>query len=393
MSERHESDVRAATQVAAVEPVWSGQVRAAEVLEDRRVVLHAGPPFADWVDVPAPLRNSLVFAVLLEGWTSDRHAAEVALASGRIEFAPAQDHGVVVPLAGVCSPSMSLHRVIDGNNPSSVKYAVVNEGMVHTTRVGTPADRRLYGHHRWLATTFAQQLSAIAQEPLPLRALMEESLSHGDDCHAVTAAGSRAIAAQLALRGCLDDAGRLFIGDSPAFALNLWMAASAVRLAAAEGTPGSALVTKAAGNGHSFGIQVAGRPDRWYTVPAAPPIGPVDAAHTGYTATGALGDSAVVEFAGYGGMALDVLPERAKALAAIVPGDIGTRPRRLSERAFGNRVSVRCGVSASATVAEGVGPIVLLGMIESTGVRGRIGGGCYEPPMGLFSSAIAALSP
>lgn len=381
------TDIEAGRRVAAVVPIWDGQARARELLGDRRVVLHAGPPFSSWADVPQPVRNSLVFGVMYEGWATSSSDAEQLLSSGDVPFEAAQDHDIVIPLSGVCAPSMALHRISDRNNPAAVKYAVINEGMKHMTRVGI-VDDQLFDHHRWLNGHFSERLARICDQPLELLPMMEDSLTRGDDCHAATAAGSRAVGEAAKVRCALDGASAQFLDESPAFALNLWMAASALRLAAAEGVSGSSFITRAAGNGHLFGVQLAARPGVWHTVRATPPVGTPDAGQEGFWPTGALGDSAVVEFAGYGGMAIDVVPERAAALKDNLPHGAVTRASTLHAAAFGDAVPVRSGLTAASVVRTGVQPYVLLGMIESTGARGRIGGGVFEVPAELFSSAV-----
>ena len=265
-----EADLLAGRRVSSVRPVWQGMTAAAEVVGSDRLLLHAGPPFDRWGDVPQPVRNSLAFGAVYEGWASDDVEAESMLATRAVRYEPAQDHDVVVPLAGVCSPSMQLHVVRDAGSPTAVKYSVVNEGMRHVSRVGR-RDPMLAAHHRWLNGSFAAWLNELTASPVELAPMLALALGEGDDCHSRTVAGSRVLTAEIRRRAGADaDRAALdFLDDSPAFALNLWMAAAALSLAAAEGVPGSTLVTRAGGNGHEFGIQVACRAGHWVRVPAS----------------------------------------------------------------------------------------------------------------------------
>ncbi|GAB5378136.1 MAG: hypothetical protein AcusKO_45980 [Acuticoccus sp.] len=45
-------------------------------------LLHAGPPFADPTDLPAPMRNSVVAAARFEGFADDEGGTMAALRSG-----------------------------------------------------------------------------------------------------------------------------------------------------------------------------------------------------------------------------------------------------------------------------------------------------------------------
>lgn len=378
------ADLEAVRRVSAVEPVWTGMTSVAAVIGDHKVLLHAGPPFAGWADVPPPVRNSLTFAAVHEGWAEDVQQAEQLIVEGVVALAPAQDHDIVVPLAGVASASMGLHVVEDSRGPGR-KYAVINEGMQHMTRVGR-RDVGLGDHHRWLNGPFRAWLEGLLDEPVALLPLLERSLRDGDDGHSRTSAGSAALTRLLRERAdAADDPAFLaFLDGAPALALNLWMAAAALRLAAAEGVSDSTLVTRAGGNGHRFGIQVAARPGQWLTVPATPPVGGMDPGHEGAHATGALGDSAVVDFLGYGGMSLADAPDVRAAMADYLPKDALSRRQRLQEHAGGADAGDRIGVTVQAVLDEGVTPIVLLGMIDATGADGRLGGGVYQPPLELF---------
>jgi hypothetical protein len=70
----------------------------------------------------------------------------------------------------------------------------------------------------------------------------------------------------------------------------------------AEGVEGSSFITAAGGNGREVGIQVAGLPGHWFTVPAKPPVGTFDVDLPTDRAMGAIGDSAVVDAFGLGAM-------------------------------------------------------------------------------------------
>lgn len=342
-----------------------------------RVLLHAGPPFADLGDIPVPVMNSLCIACVREGWATDPAAARALIASGAIGLAPAQDHRVLVPLAGAVGPSSALLEVGDAANPTARCYSPLNEGMTLCTRLGI-LHPDLPAHLRWLDTAVAGWVASRLSRPLPLQELLRDALAAGDDCHSRTMHGSAAIVAALGSRpGDPDPDGRIaaFLDASPAFALNVWMAMCGLMAAAAEGVAGSGIVTRAGGNGHSFGYQVAARPGEWIVAPAAAINGRIEAAHTGRRAAPALGDSALVDFMGLGGQALDAAPAVRAAMEGLLPRDAADRPAAVLHghvEVFG-----RPGVtSAHKAAAAGVGPMVLLGMIDAAGEAGRIGGGC-----------------
>lgn len=384
------ADRLAFERIMECQPQWSGFCLVQDLLGDNRVLLHAGPPFVSREQIPEPVMNSLCIGAVWEGWATDNAQARRMILNEDIVLQPAQDHAIVVPLAGVVSPSMRLMVVRDSNHPEARRYSVLNEGMVHCTRLGTQ-DPGLYAHLHWLNGELADWLEECLKQPLALLPLMRAALAEGDDCHGRTFAGSALIHQRLAAMADEPVPADIntFLQDSPAFALNLWMAASSLMLSAAEGINGASLVTRAGGNGVTFGIQLATAPGRWVTMPAPPIHGLVDPIHAGRTALGALGDSAVVDFVGLGGQVLNTATASWQALAAVLPVDALSRAEKALTAPMpelDGRMAVTC---SRQVVARGAGPLVLLGMIEAKGEAGRIGGGVADIPVTLFEQALS----
>lgn len=386
-----DADAQAVRRVMAVRPHAMAVRPLSEVLADTaRRVFHAGPPYRSPQDIPAPVLHSAAQAAVLEGWCATAEEAIAALRAGAIRMASAQAHRLLVPLAGVLSASMAVFEIADPAQSLAPVWVALNEGQAHATRLGR-LDEGLLPHLRWLNGPFAAELAACLRTPLPLLPLLAEARAQGDDCHARTVAGSQLVAAELLQRHPgLSAEARSFLAASPAFALNLWMGAAALAASAAEGVPGASIVTCAGGNGAEFGIQLASRPGHWSCVPAPPPQGAVEPAWAGRQAVGALGDSAVVDFAGLGGQSLRHAPLVAQAVAASLPPDADQRPARVL--AGGEAAELARGLhatAAAACVAAGAGPLVLIGMIDAQGLAGRIGGGVIDVPVAPFAQALA----
>ncbi|MCM0020551.1 MAG: DUF1116 domain-containing protein, partial [Tagaea sp.] len=199
----------------AVRPVWSGLVKARALgPAAEKWVLHAGPPFENPADIPAPLRNSLSAAIRFEGWAKDAAQAWALVERGAVATHPAQDFGVVTPLAFPISPSMTLMRV--GSSASAF-----NEGGGEVLRLGSPADaarERL----DWIERVLAPAFPFLADAPLDLLARARAALDAGDDLHASSAQASAAFARDVA--GKVPDDVAAFLAAAPAFFLNLTMA-------------------------------------------------------------------------------------------------------------------------------------------------------------------------
>ena len=104
-------------------------------------------------------------------------------------------------------------------------------------------------------------------------------------------------------------------------------------------------------------------------------VGNKDAGNEAALALGTLGDSAVVDFVGLGGQCLDLASLSAKNVHAFLPADYVSRHSQfLSQRL--PFLAGRLGISTYDLILQNnLGPLVLLGMIDAAGERGRIGGG------------------
>ena len=393
----HPADRKAVEAAFAVEPAWTGLATAKEAVGlDDSLLLHAGPPFASPDDITTPILNSACVAAVLEGLAADFDRAEAMIRAGEIRLAPAQDHGVVTPLAAVVGASMPLHVVEDAAGSGARAYSPINGGSRPAARLGLRS-QAVVDHLRWLNGPFADILRAAMSGPVPLIPLAAAGVGQGDDCHGRTPAATAALTALLAERlpdelGSGTDA-RAFMDESPSIFLNLWMAATKCIMAGAEGAEGSSFVTAAAGNGADSGIQVAGLPGRWFTVPATPPIGRFDVELPADRALGAIGDSAVVESLGLGAMAIRFSEAQMAGLGAFLPEDALERPAKLLAAVhpgFGD-LGLRLGLTARAAVAAGCGIVISLGILDRLGETGRLGGGIYDVPAALYGQAVAAL--
>jgi hypothetical protein len=171
-------------------------------------------------------------------------------------------------------------------------------------------------------------LADALAEPVDLIAIAADAVGQGDDLHNRTTAATQILAALLDERyraAGMDSrpgVAQLLKGlaGTPHFFLTFWMAAAKLMLSAAEERKPRTLVTRLGGNGEVFGVSLAARPDVWITTPAGAPRGTylpgVDPASE---PLGAIGDSAVIEALGFGGLALHVAPEARAVLQAYLP--------------------------------------------------------------------------
>jgi hypothetical protein len=330
-----------------------------------QVLLHAGPPFRG--APPAPVRHAAIQALLFESLAPDAAAARDLLLQGRAQLQPAQDYGIVTPLAQVVSASMLLVVV---EQQKQVCYAPLIEGPAPALRFGSAAPeclRRLREVSAWIHSSVAP---SVRRAPLAIDEIITAAVAAGDECHARTAAANEAMVSRLTGIDA-DYAARL--RANPAFVLTVLMAAAATALRTHRCD-----IEAIGGNGIDFGVRRRG--DRaWRQMPAQAPQGARFPGLDAIAPLPAIGDSAVIDFCGLGGQALAAAPLLAAEWGGALPADALTRREGL--------IDPESGIVAAERIAGGAGaPLINLAILDRDGAAGLIGRGFYSPPVELFSS-------
>lgn len=368
-----------------------------------RMLLHAGPPIG-WERVCDPQRRALEAACLFEGWADDRERARRLLAEGAVELRPGNEHRHVGPMTGVCSPSMPVWVVRD-DDAGVEAFSTLNEGPGNTLWFGVGDDESV-ARLRFFRDAAGPLLGRLLERegPIDVFGLAAQGLQMGDELHMRSQATGNLLLRKLvagfaALGG--EDVARFLAGNHHAF-LNLTMAAARCASLAASGVEGSTVTTLIARNGTDMGIQIAGLPGRWFTAPAAPVQDAL--LREGYNPADAgldIGDSAVIECVGLGGMAVAAAP----ALAAFYGGDAAEAARRTAEmglicvrRSSRFRVpgldfaGTPVGIDARSVVELGLAPQITTGVLHATSGAGQIGAGVAHQPVEPFREAVAVLA-
>ncbi|MHB1689742.1 MAG: YlbE family protein [Thiomonas sp.] len=351
-----------------------------------------------------PLLASAILACLYECWALDESDAEKAIASGRITLRPAQEWGAVTPLAAVISPRSALVEVSDlgcatGTAPRA--WSLLSSGAGPQLRFGS-LDRRVLERMAWRDGPLADCLAAWLQiAPIPLWPLAIAGLCNGDDLHARTSAANAALVAHLqpmmlgqAWRGPELEQRKVaeMLSGSPLFFLTLWMAVCHLLLATAH-APGSTLVVGMAGNGQDLGIRLAGKPNAWFVTPGTAPAGPRLEGAEQAEASPVIGDSGVIDAAGFGGQALAGASEVAEALEPWLPADWRQRPAALLAGLHPKLagLGLRSALDAAMVGARGIAPLTAIAMLDAAGRKGLLGRGLFVPPVEVFQRAVVAV--
>jgi Protein of unknown function (DUF1116) len=406
----HGKAVRAANQ-AAVDAIEGCQPETVDVAPAGDVIdalgdgvlLHSGPPI-EWERVCDPQRRAMIAAVLFEGWAGDRDGARALLSDGQVTLKSGTEHRHVGPMTGVCSPSMAVWVTED---PASDRraFSTLNEGPGDTLWFGVGGDQAIE-RLRFFRDHLGPSLSRLlaTEGPIDVFSLAAQGVNMGDELHMRSQATGNLLLRDLAggLAAAGDERSARFIAGNHHFFLTLTMGAAKVAALAAEGTAGSTVVTAIARNGTDVGVQVAGLPGRWFVSDAAR----VEDAllRDGFAAEDAardIGDSAIIECVGLGGMALGASP----AVAAFFGGDAAVARARTeimrgicvgSSRRFRlanmSGAGTPVGIDARLVSELELTPQITTGVLHASSGAGQIGAGVAHQPAAPFRAAVAALA-
>ena len=401
------ANAQAIERILAARPMLVGMGRASDTLPGlgARHILHAGPPIP-WERMCGPMRGAVIGAILYEGWATTPEAAQRLADDGAITFAPCHHFSAVGPMAGVLSPSMPVF-IVENAAGGNRAFAILNEGLGKVLRFGAYGQEVL-DRLRWLNETLAPALaeSLRARGPVDLKNLTAQALQMGDECHNRNVAASslfaRLIAPALVRTRPAHIAAPIleFLEANNHFYLNLSMAASKATLDAAHGIEGSTVVTVMARNGVEVGIRLSGTGDAWSTAPALVPDGLYFPGYGPADANPDLGDSAITETAGLGGLAMAAAPAIVRFIGGAAEEAIATT--RLMYRitlARNNDYGIPAlgfagtptGIDARRVVDSGIPPIFNTGIAHREAGIGQVGAGIAKAPLACFAGALREL--
>ncbi|MEL7640263.1 MAG: DUF1116 domain-containing protein [Solidesulfovibrio sp.] len=391
-------------------PLWVDVLPAIDAIPgmEHNNLLHSGPPIA-FGDMCDPQQRAVEAAAIFEGWVSDRAGLVAKLNSGDIRLRPNYAFGSVGAMCGIISPSM---QVIVTNNATygNRSWSTFNEGKGNVIWMGTYNEGTIE-RLRWMRDVLAPGLRAALRtrdEGIDIFKIIAEGTSMGDEVHARSAACTLLLLRQLTPMLLAADIKRRvvaqiieFLGQNNHSFLSLTLTACKAAADAAHGIPHSTVVTAMSRNGVNFALRVGGIADEWFIAPTAPMdeaiyysgYGPTDAA-------GDIGDSAIVETAGLGGMIIGAAPSISsfvggsmqhsrQAMAAMRSICAGANPAFAPGAVDFTPAPV--GIDIRKVVRLGLTPIIDTGVLHKASGVGQIGTGIARAPMAAFTKALAGM--
>jgi hypothetical protein len=193
-----------------------------------------------------------------------------------------------------------------------------------------------------------------------------------------------------------------FIAANDQFFLNVAMAAAKALADAAGGLADCTLVTAMARNGTDFGIRVSALGDRWFTAPVNMPEGLYFPRFGPEDANPDLGDSAIVETIGLGGLAMAASPAVARFVGAGGMAAAFAITEEMREIVVGEHPHFRIptqddrgapvGIDVRRVVETGIAPLINTGIAGRRAGVGQVGAGVVRAAIGCFTAALEALA-
>ncbi len=392
------------------EPVWVDIAPAAKKMGLKgKTLLHAGPPML-WKDASGPMKGAIIGAAAYEGWAETERQAIRLAEEEEIKLEPDHHHNAAGPMAGVISPSMPVYELEDkkfGNRT----YSNMNEGIGKVLRYGAYSKEVLDRLH-WMTETVAPVLQATVKEMtkagvgLPLKPMIAQALTMGDDCHNRYVATTSLFAKQIAPflvktrfeAKTLSEVSRFIDGNNFTM-LNMGMAAAKAMTLAGHNVKHSTLVTVMSRNGTEAGIWVSSLGNRWFTAPAPVPKGLWFPGFTESDANPDLGDSAITETAGFGGFAMAAAPAIVSWVGGSVQAalevtekmyEITQAQHRHFLIPFLDFKGTPVGIDVRKVLKTGIAPMINTGIAHRKAGVGQVGAGTVSFPMQVFQDAFAA---
>lgn len=396
--------------IVASQPVIRDVAPAKSVipaLNDGKVILHAGPPIA-YQDMPDPMQGSCVGAVLFEEWAENESDARALLKSGEVQFIPCHHVDAVGPMGGITTANMPVF-VVENEETGNRAYCTMNEGIGKVLRFGAYSGE-VVNRLRWMRDVLGPVLGRAVRtmdHGLAVNPMIAKAVAMGDEFHQRNIAASLVFLKELVpVIAKLDMAENdrydvlKFLSDTDQFFLNIMMATGKAVMDGARTIREGTVVTAMCRNGKDFGIRISGMGDQWFTGPVNTPRGLYFTGYDSEDACPDMGDSAITETFGVGGMAMIAAPAVTRFVGAGGYEDALRTSTEMAEITVDrnpnfiipnwNFQGICLGIDTRLVVEKGIVPVINTGIAHKTAGFGQIGAGTVRPPMECFEKAVAA---
>lgn len=372
-----------------------------------KVILHAGPPIT-FDEMTGPMQGSCIGAVLFEEWAQTEEDALALLRSDQVRFVPCHHVQAVGPMGGITTGNMPV-LVVENRLKGNRAYCTLNEGIGKVLRFGAYSPE-VVARLQWMRDTLGpilQQALRRTKEGINLNVLIAKAITMGDEFHQRNIAASLNFMKEITphiVQLPIDEADKQkviqFLADTDQFFLNIMMATGKAIVDAARETTVGTIVTTMTRNGKDFGIRISGMGDQWFIAPVNTPQGLFFTGFTQDDANPDIGDSAITETVGVGGMVMIAAPGVTRFVGAGGFEDALAISDELARICDGQNTNwsiptwdfrgAPVGIDATKVVALGITPLINTGIAHKKAGVGQVGAGTVRAPLACFEKALEA---
>jgi len=376
---------------------------------ERKLLLHAGPPI-QFNDMAGPMQGACIGACLFEGWAETEQEALALLQNGAVDFMPCHHVKAVGPMGGITSGSMPVF-VVQNRLTDNEAYCTMNEGIGNVLRFGAYSEE-VITRLEWMRDVLGPALSKAVREiegGMNLNVLIAKAITMGDEFHMRNMASTLVFLKEISpylMAVQMDNQDRKdviqFIADAEQFFLNIVMASGKAVLDGAREIQEGTIVTAMCRNGKEFGIRISGMGDQWFTAPVNVPKGLYFTGYSQEDANGDIGDSAIMEAYGLGGMAMVASPGLARFVGAGGYKEAREISEKMSEIVTAQNPNfpipswdfqgTGLGIDARKVVETGIEPLINTGIAHKEAGLPQIGAGQARAPLACFEKALEAFA-
>lgn len=379
------------------------------ILATGKVLLHAGSPM-NWADMTGPMQGAAIGAAIFEGWAKNDVEARELMGSSDVRFMPCHDQNAVGPMAGITTANMPV-LVAENREHGNQAFCNPNEGVGRTLRNGAYGPEVIEKLH-WRKNVLGPGLSKALKtmpEGINVSNIVAKAVGMGDEFHnrniAATALFFQEIVPAIMESGIPQKDAKeivVFLAQTEQFFLDIGMASFKAVMDAARTIQQGTVVTCMCRNGREYAIRISGMGDTWFTAPVETPRGTFFAGFSQADANPDIGDSAITECFGVGGMINVAAPGLMRAMGVGGLAEALRSSNEQAELAIGTNPGfpipawdfrgIPLGIDARKVVSTGITPWINTPIAHKEPGIGQIGVGMAFAPMECFVKALEALS-
>lgn len=372
-----------------------------------KVLLHAGPPIR-YEEMTGPMQGSCIGAILFEHWCETEEEAKALLESGGVQFIPCHHVHVVGPMGGITSANMPV-MVVENKLDGTRAYCIMNEGIGKVLRFGAYS-QEVVDRLTWMKDVLGPVLGAAVRSKeggINLNVIIAKAITMGDEFHqrniAATLNFMKEVVPLIISLDWKEEEKRQvvqFLADTDQFFLNVMMATGKAIVDCARKIQEGCVVTTMTRNGRNFGVRISGMGDEWFTAPVNTPKGLYFTGYTEEDGNPDIGDSAITETVGVGGMAMIAAPGVTRFVGAGGFEDALRVSNEMQEICISNNPNfviptwdfkgIPLGIDIRKVVATGITPLINTGIAHKKAGVGQVGAGTVRAPLACFEKALEA---